>query len=313
MTTVAFCIPTHNRLADIRRTLDALAALEPRADEVIVVADGCNDGTAEWIREAHPAVTLVIHDKAQGCIPSRNEIFAMVKSDILFTLDDDSYPMERDAVAKVRALFDGNPRLGAADFPQVTDEKPETLGWELGQFGKAHYRGFFVSAAAAFRTRLFHELGGYTGMFFHMYEEPDFCVRILAAGWQVRFEPVFRVRHHWSAAGRSEVRNHHRHSRNEMWGVLMRCPMPWMPLVAGFRAFRQACYALKRGWLLQEPKWWWLTLQGLTAALRQRRPLPWRAYKGWMQLIRAPHDDDAKWEATFIGPIGPTGRISPIR
>ena len=313
MTTVAFCIPTHNRLADIRRTLDALAALEPRADEVIVVADGCNDGTAEWIREAHPAVTLVIHDKAQGCIPSRNEIFAMVKSDILFTLDDDSYPMERDAVAKVRALFDGNPRLGAADFPQVTDEKPETLGWELGQFGKAHYRGFFVSAAAAFRTRLFHELGGYTGMFFHMYEEPDFCVRILAAGWQVRFEPVFRVRHHWSAAGRSEVRNHHRHSRNEMWGVLMRCPMPWMPLVAGFRAFRQACYALKRGWLLQEPKWWWLTLQGLTAALRQRKPLPWRAYKGWMQLIRAPHDDDAKWEAAFIGPIGPTGRISPIR
>ena len=299
MTTVAFCIPTHNRLADIRRTLDALAALEPRADEVIVVADGCNDGTAEWIREAHPAVTLVIHDKAQGCIPSRNEIFAMVKSDILFTLDDDSYPMERDAVAKVRALFDGNPRLGAADFPQVTDEKPETLGWELGQFGKAHYRGFFVSAAAAFRTRLFHELGGYTGMFFHMYEEPDFCVRILAAGWQVRFEPVFRVRHHWSAAGRSEVRNHHRHSRNEMWGVLMRCPMPWMPLVAGFRAFRQACYALKRGWLLQEPKWWWLTLQGLTAALRQRKPLPWRAYKGWMQLIRAPHDDDAKWEEVF--------------
>jgi len=299
MTTVAFCIPTHNRLADIRRTLDALAALEPRADEVIVVADGCNDGTAEWIREAHPAVTLVIHDTAQGCIPSRNEIFAMVKSDILFTLDDDSYPMERDAVAKVRALFDGNPRLGAADFPQVTDEKPETLGWELGQFGQAHYRGFFVSAAAAFRTRLFRELGGYTGMFFHMYEEPDFCVRILAAGWQVRFEPVFRVRHHWSAAGRSEVRNHHRHSRNEMWGVLMRCPMPWMPLVAGFRAFRQACYALKRGWLLQEPKWWWLTLQGLTAALRQRKPLPWRAYRGWMQLVRSPHDDRAKWEEVF--------------
>ena len=301
MMTVAFCIPTHNRLADIRRTLDALAGLEPQADEIIVAADGCADGTVEWIRATYPGITLVVHEIAQGCIPSRNEIFAMVKSDILFTLDDDSYPIERDAVACVRALFEKNPRLGAADFPQVTDEKPETLDWTLEQFGHAHFRGFFVSAAAAFRTRLFREAGGYTGMFFHMYEEPDFCVRILAAGWQVRFEPAFRVRHHWSGTGRSEVRNHHRHSRNEMWGVLMRCPLPWLPFVAGFRAFRQMCYAAKRGWLLQEPKWWLLTVKGLADCIRQRKPLPWRAYKGWMDLIREPHDDEAKWRETFSG------------
>ena len=299
MTTVAFCIPTHNRIADIRRTLDALALMDPPADEIIVVADGCADETVAWIREAHPGVTLVVHDTAQGCIPSRNEIFAMVKSDILFTLDDDSYPIESDAVAKVRELFETNPRLGAADFPQVTDEKPETLDWTLAQFGEAHFSGFFVSAAAAFRTRLFHEVGSYTGMFFHMYEEPDFCVRILAAGWQVRFEPVFRVRHHWSGVGRSEIRNHHRHARNEMWSVLMRCPFPWLPFVAAFRAFRQMCYAIKRGWILQEPKWWWLAVKGIGECLRRRKPLPWRAYKGWMDLIRSPHNDPVKWESVF--------------
>jgi GT2 family glycosyltransferase len=296
---VAFCIPTHNRLADIQRTLNALAALDPSANEIIVAADGCNDGTAEWIREAHPSVKLVVHDTAQGCIPSRNEIFAMVKSDIIFTLDDDSYPIECDAVAKVRELFERNPCLGAADFPQVTDEKPETLDWTLPQFGDAHFRGFFVSAAAAFRTKLFGELGGYSGMFFHMYEEPDFCQRILAAGWQVRFEPVLRVRHHWSGAGRSEIRNHHRHARNEMWSVLMRCPFPWLPFVAAFRAFRQAGYAAKRGWLLREPVWWWLTLKGIGKALRQRRPIAWRAYRGWMEIVRCPHEDRAKWESVF--------------
>ncbi len=296
---VAFCIPTHNRLADIQRTLNALAALNPPADEIIVAADGCKDGTVEWIRASHPLVELVVHQTAQGCIPSRNEIFAMVKSDILFTLDDDSYPIERDAVACVRALFENNPRLGAADFPQVTDEKPGTLDWSLSQFGGAHFRGFFVSAAAAFRTPLFRELGGYSGMFFHMYEEPDFCQRILASGWQVRFEPVLRVRHHWSGAGRSEIRNHHRHARNEMWSVLMRCPFPWFFFVATFRAFRQACYAAKRGWLLREPVWWWLTLKEIGACFHQRKPLPWPIYKGWMNLIRSPHDDRAKWESTF--------------
>lgn len=86
-----------------------------------------------------------------------------------------------------------------------------------------------------------------------------------------------------------------------MWGVLMRCPLPWLPFVAGFRAFRQMCYAAKRGWLLQEPKWWLLTVKGLADCIRQRKPLPWRAYKGWMDLIREPHDDEAKWRETFSG------------
>lgn len=297
--TVAFCIPTHNRLADLRRALDALTKLHPPADEILIAADGCTDGTVEWLRENHPGITLVVHEQSRGSIPSRNAVFRMVKSDVIVSIDDDSYPIETDAVSTLRTLFENNLQLGAVDLPQVTDERPETLQRTLGDFGLAHFCGTFVGAAAAFRSRLVPELGGYTDLFFHMYEEPDFAVRIHAAGWQVRFEPVLRVRHHWSGTGRSEIRNHHRHARNEFWSALIRCPLPWLPLIAAFRAFRQFTYAVKRGWALREPAWWADAIRGIPACLRQRRPLPWRAYRGWMDLIRRPHNDAAKWTATF--------------
>ena len=43
---VSVVIPTYNRLATLRQTLNALAAQTQRAVEVIVVDDGSTDGTA---------------------------------------------------------------------------------------------------------------------------------------------------------------------------------------------------------------------------------------------------------------------------
>ena len=79
----------------------------------------------------------------------------------------------------------------------------------------------------------------------------------------------------------------------------MRCPLPWALVVAPFRKWRQLRYAFRRGWALREPKWWWQGFVGFARCWRKRRALPWRKYRAWMQLLRTPHADAAKWEKDF--------------
>ena len=290
---VAICITTHNRRAELARTLAQLALLDPAPDEILIVADGCTDGTADFVRTEYPRATLIIHTKAHGSIASRNAMARAANADIFLSLDDDSYPLEADAIARIRTLFQNNARLAVAEFPQRTNESPASL--TQTEFGTAHFIASYANSGAAVRREIFIKLGDYFGPFFHAYEEPDFALRCCAASWQVRYEPCLIIRHHWSSAQRNEKRTHQRHARNELWSAVLRCPMPWLLVVAPFRVMRQFFYALRRGWALGEPVWWWQFLRGIGICIHARAPLPWRSYLTWMRLARAPHDDAEKW------------------
>lgn len=302
--TIAVCIATHNRREELARTLAVVQALDPPADEVLIAADGCTDGTVEWLRTSHPGVRLIVHPQSCGSIPCRNELAAACTCEVFTSLDDDSYPIERDFIRRVRELFENAPRLAVASFPQRTDEHPATL--TAANFGESRFIGSFANSAAAVRRSVFNELGGYPAFFFHMYEEPDFALRCVAAGWEVRYETAATVRHHFTATQRNEMRTHQRHARNELWSVLLRCPAPQLPAVAAFRAARQFAYAWSRGfdWVLNEPRWWLAFLRGIPRCLAQRKPIPWNRYLAWMQLLRSPLHDRTEWSARF----SPSGR-----
>jgi GT2 family glycosyltransferase len=207
--------------------------------------------------------------------------------------------MEGDAIARIRDLFAKHRRLAVASFPQRTDEYPESL--RATDFGPPHYAGTYVNCACAFRRSVFCELGGHFGPFWNAYDEPDFAVRCVASGWQVRFDPTVTVRHYFSGVNRNHLRMHHLHARNEIWSVLMRCPMPQMFAVIAFRVARQFGFAWRwnKRWILSEPRWWWQCLAGIPCCLRARAPLAWPRYRAWMGLVRSPLTDEAEWEARF--------------
>jgi GT2 family glycosyltransferase len=300
--TVGICIATHNRREDLARTLRELARLDPPPAEIIVLADGCTDGTTEVIAEKFPAIRLLVHAEARGSIPSRNEMALACRSEILLSLDDDSHPIETDFIARVAHLFHENSALAVASFPQRTDESRESLSQT--DFGPSYFAGTFVNSGAAIRRTVFSELGGYPESFRHAYEEPDFALRCVAAGWQVRYETSLTIRHHFTAVQRDELRTHHRHARNELWSVLLRCPAPQLFAVAAFRVARQAGYAGQRGlrWLMREPVWWCDCLRGFSARLAERQPLPWKSYRAWMELVRTPIHSSEEWLAKFGKP-----------
>lgn len=281
-------ITTRNRRPDLERTCAVLDQLAPAPDEILICADGCTDSTGEFLAAKSAPYRIFTTTEGRGSIPNRDMLMRHATAEIVLSLDDDSYPLEQDAIARVRQLFAENPRLAVAAFPQRSDEFPETLA--ATDFGGPQRVATYASSSAALRRSVYLELGGYEISYRHIYEEPDYALRCFAADYEVRREPALTVRHHFTSAQRNEIRNHHSQARNEFWSVLRRCPFPQWPAVAIFRAIRQFTYACRRGprWVLREPLWWCAALAGMPRALCERRPIPWAKYLAWMRLLRRP-------------------------
>jgi GT2 family glycosyltransferase len=277
-------ITTKNRAGDLRRTCRVLQQLNPSPVEVLITADGCIDDTVKVARGEVAGVRLFVNELGQGSVASRDRMIREARGDLVLALDDDSYPEQLDCIRRIVPLFEQQPNLAVLHFPQRTDEYPETLAQT--DFGWQHLTRSFANSGAVLRRSTYLQLPGFESRFFHMYEEPDYALQCVAAGYDVLFSPVITIRHHYSGEARDEMRVHHRHARNELWSTVMRCPVLCALGILAWRVFSQFRYACKRGWswVVREPVWWARALAGIPYCLRNRRPVSWAGYKRWLAL-----------------------------
>jgi GT2 family glycosyltransferase len=280
---VSIMITTNNRLEELQRTLQMLGKLNPAPDEVLITADGCTDGTTELV-SAMPNVKFIVNQPATGSVASRDRMIREAQGDLVLALDDDSYPEEADSIGRIIPFFKHEPKLAVLHFPQRTDEYPYTLA--RTNFGPEGATRSFANSGAVLRRSTYLQLPGFEPRFYHMYEEPDYALQCVAAGYHVLFSPTITIRHHYVSRARDEIRIHHRHARNEFWSTLMRCPLPFAPGMIAWRVFSQFRYACKRGWswVVREPLWWFQALAGIPLCLRRRRPVSWAGYRRWLAL-----------------------------
>ena len=282
--TVSVMIATRNRPEELRKTCRVLQQLTPPPQEILITADGCSDGTVAFVNSAMPNAKLIVNEPGRGSAASRDRMMREARGDLVLALDDDSYPEQLDCIARLIPIFEQRPQHAVLHFPQRTDEYPETLAQP--NFGPEHLIRSFANSGAVLRRSTYLQLPGFEPHFFHMYEEPDYALQCVAAGYEVLFSPVVTIRHQYSGQVRSEMRNHHRHARNEFWSVLLRCPFPYAPGVALYRALSQFRYACQRGfsWAIREPAWWWQAVAGVPYCLAKRHPVSWTSYKRWLRL-----------------------------
>ena len=277
-------ITTKNRAGDLRRTCRVLQQLNPSPVEVLITADGCIDDTVKVARGEVAGVRLFVNELGQGSVASRDRMIREARGDLVLALDDDSYPEQLDCIARIVPFFEQRPKIAVLHFPQRTDEYPETLA--RTDYGPEHLTRSFANSGAVLRRSTYFQMSGFEPRFFHMYEEPDYALQCVAAGYDVLFSPVITIRHHYSGQAREEIQIHHRHARNELWSTVMRCPFPFALGILMWRVFSQFRYACKRGWswVIREPVWWWQALGGITYCLGKRRPVSWAGYKRWLKL-----------------------------
>ena len=282
--TVSVMITTRGRIDDLRRTFRVLQELSPRPLEVLVTMDGCTTDVVEAVKTELPEARLFVNQVGLGSVASRDRMMREAQGDLVLALDDDSYPEQPDCISRIVPFFEQRPRLAVLNFPQRSDEYFETL--TQTNFGSEHLTRSFANSGAALRRATYLQLAGFESRFFHMYEEPDYGLQCVAAGYDVLCSPVVTIRHHYSGQARDEIRIHHRHARNEFWSTLIRCPLPFAVGMVAWRVFSQFRYACKRGWswVVREPVWWCEALAGIPYCVRKRRPVPWAGYKRWLSL-----------------------------
>ncbi|WP_084361560.1 glycosyltransferase [Herbiconiux solani] len=98
---ISVVIPARDDAAFLRRALDALAAQERPADEVIVVDNGSSDDTADVARSFG---ARVIDEPVQGILRATAAGFDAARGDVLARIDADSVPGP-DWLRRVETVF----------------------------------------------------------------------------------------------------------------------------------------------------------------------------------------------------------------
>lgn len=91
MTEISVVIPTKDRVGHLRKTLPIFLA-QPEVAEVVIVIDGCSDGTLDYVRQAAAADKRIHYaDNVvnKGLPYSRNRGIELVTCDYVFTGEDD--------------------------------------------------------------------------------------------------------------------------------------------------------------------------------------------------------------------------------
>ena len=92
---VSVIIPTYNRKHTLGRAIESIISQTIKPLEIIIVDDGSNDGTREWIKEEYPFIKY-LNQNNSGVSASRNRgIFSANGNWIAFLDSDDEWIPEK--------------------------------------------------------------------------------------------------------------------------------------------------------------------------------------------------------------------------
>lgn len=88
---VTVYIPTKNRLQLLRRAVNSVLSQTHRQIELIVVSDGSDDGTCEYVSalQEHISVKLIHNEQSVGACAARNQAIHAANGEFITGLDDD--------------------------------------------------------------------------------------------------------------------------------------------------------------------------------------------------------------------------------
>jgi GT2 family glycosyltransferase len=188
-------IPTHNRKALLWQTLDALCTQTYPLEsiEVLVVADGCSDGTVEMLRHYRAPFSLrIIEQTNQGPATARNYGAAGARGRLLIFLDDDIEAAPHLIEAHVRA-HQHQPGLVVIGYlPPCLQTQTGFFRlvlwtwWEamfdvMRQPGHRYTYSDVLGGNFSLEAELFGRIGGFNPAFW-CHEDYELGVRLLQAG-----------------------------------------------------------------------------------------------------------------------------------
>jgi N-acetylglucosaminyl-diphospho-decaprenol L-rhamnosyltransferase len=312
---VSIVVLNHNGRAWLERCLAATVAELAPDCELIVVDNGSNDGSVDFVAYAFPTIRRVVLEHNLGFAEGNNIGAKAARGRYLAFLNNDAAPSP-GWLAALRNALDRDATLGLASSLIVFMHDPSTVdsaGDGLTRWGGAfkHAHGcpvgevsgaadVFGACGAAFLVRrsLFEQAGGFDKAFFAVYEDVDLSYRFQLSGSRCRFVPEAVVHHAGSATlGRLSDQSVFWGQRNLEWMYLKNTPWPLLLLTLPGHVLYDVAAAVhftRMGMFRTFAHAKWAAACELPRVWRQRRQIQRKRQTSWIQLWRLM---DRRWIA----------------
>ena len=197
---VSVIVCTRNGRSRIGDCLRAIGKLTGGGLETLVVDDGSEDGTAEYVARNFPWARMLVLEPC-GLSAARNAGADAARGEILAFTDDDCEP-DAEWIVRIRPAFQDG-RYAAACGPNLP---PRPRTWEEAVVGAAPGAPSHVmlddeeaehlpGCNLVVRKSAFDAIGGFDPQFHTAGDDVDFCWRLRDAGFRLGFVPGAFVWH----------------------------------------------------------------------------------------------------------------------
>lgn len=288
---ISIVVLTHNRPAELARTLQHLAALPERPHVIVVDNASTPPVTPEQVRGIPGLadarlVRCPINEGAAG----RNRGVALVDTPYVAFCDDDTW-WSPGSLATAADLLDADSRVMALSARVLVgpDNRFDPACEAMARSPVAPPPGVplpgpplvsFMAGAVVMRTAAFRAVGGYQPRLFLGAEEVLMAFDMAARGGWIVYAPQVVTHHHPSVA-RDAVQRQLTTLRNRLWIPWLRLPLRWAWDES--RVVLRQARAAGMAWPVLRA-----ALGGLPWVLAQRQPVPREVLRRWLAVYR-PH------------------------
>lgn len=222
MVQLSIVIITWNQLSYLQDCLCSLQPVMQREDvEVIVVDNGSEDGTCQYLTVNYPQIYLHINDCNKGVAYARNRGLELAQGKKVLFLDNDTVVNE-NAISGMEIYLDEHSKVGLCacrlvdSNSQIQDSfKPLPGLWlkiknvlgitktnapDLQTVTSPIEPVYVIGACQMIRREVIERIGLLDENIFYGPEDADYCMRIVAEGWKVVYLPQYTIVHHWRRA-----------------------------------------------------------------------------------------------------------------
>lgn len=212
---VSIVVPSYNRKNDLLECLQSIQDNQYPNLEVVVALNGCIDGSEEAVKASFPQFKVISVKEGLGSAKGTNLGIKNVSedADYLFLLDDDTV-LGKDAIGELVNAIDGKPEYGAATAKVLFFENPRLVQWagtSVGLFTGINYMnsgpddGRFdkfidteggIGGTGLIKMEAVKKIGYfYDERYYYYYEDPDYAMRIIKAGYKILYVPTSKMLH----------------------------------------------------------------------------------------------------------------------